>query len=295
MKQRNMKRKTHRQRLLLVIDYIHDNLDSDLDVNTLAGVAMMSPYHFHRIYRELTHETVNATVRRLRLQRAAVDLIRSQQSLSEIARKVSYGSVESFSRAFTKQFGQSPRDYRKSKRGEESLYEARLVSMPLDDAKSYNDLFEVKVVNLDAMDAAFYDHRGDYLEIGAVFDRLLFYMEGQNILNQGMRFFGFYYDDPESVGLVDLRSKACATIPVDADLEGDDAPDEVLIPKGRYATLLFKGSYAELDGPRNWLFGKWLPNSGYEAANFPIVEEYLNSPKEMPPSELLTRIYCLLA
>lgn len=95
---------SYRQRLTMVIDYIHDNINGNLDVNTLADVALLSPYHFHRIYRELMQEPVNATVRRLRLQKAAIHLIRTDKSLSTIAKEVSYGSVEAFTRAFTKQF-----------------------------------------------------------------------------------------------------------------------------------------------------------------------------------------------
>lgn len=62
----------YRQRVIRVIEYIHDHLDDDLNINLLADVAFMSPYHFHRIYREMARETLNATIRRLRLQRAAV-------------------------------------------------------------------------------------------------------------------------------------------------------------------------------------------------------------------------------
>lgn len=47
----------YRQRLTRVIEYIYDNLDGDLSVNALADVALMSPYHFHRIYRGLAQET----------------------------------------------------------------------------------------------------------------------------------------------------------------------------------------------------------------------------------------------
>jgi AraC family transcriptional regulator len=43
------------------------------------------------------------------------------------------------------------------------------------------------------------------------------------------------------------------------------------------------------------LFGHWIPNSEKEIADFPPFEEYLNDPKNTPPNELLTRIYCLLA
>ena len=287
--------KTYRQRLTLVIDYIHGHFDSDLDVNTLAEVAMMSPYHFHRIYRELAQETVNGTVRRLRLQRAAVDLIHSEQPLSEIAKKVSYGSLEAFSRAFTRQFGESPSEYREAKRKQRRIVDQSFIAMLPAEKKVYENMFTVEIMHFEEMNVATYSHQGNYMEIGAVFEKLFMYGVSQDLAAKDTRSFGLYYDDPKSVDESELRSKACATIPADAVLIGDDAPEKMLIPAGRYATLLFKGSYAELDEPYDWMFGEWLPNSGYEAADFPPMEEYLNDPKETPPSELLTRIHCLLA
>lgn len=284
---------SYRQRLTAVIDYIHANLNGDLDVNRLADVAMMSPYHFHRIYRELARETVNATVRRLRLQRAAAELIRSNHSLSEIAKLVSYGSLEAFSRAFTKQFGQTPGEYREAKSKQMAVEEPFIAMLPTE-KKVYDDMYTVEIMNLDEMSVATYSHQGDYMEIGAVFEKLFMYGVSQGLATDDTRSFGLYYDDPQSVDKSELRSKACATIPADVELTGDDAPDKMTIPAGRYATVLFKGSYAELEKPYNWFFGEWLPNSGHEAADFPPMEEYLNDPKETPPNELLTRIYCLI-
>jgi AraC family transcriptional regulator len=44
------------------VDYMARRLDEELDLETLARVACLSPYHFHRIYRGLIGETVNETV-----------------------------------------------------------------------------------------------------------------------------------------------------------------------------------------------------------------------------------------
>ena len=287
--------KTYRQRLTLVVDYIHEHFDGDLDVNTLAEVAMMSPYHFHRIYRQLAQETVNGTVRRLRLQRSAAELIRSNMSLTDIAKMVSYKSLEAYSRAFTKQFGESPSEYRQTKRDQQSAIKNQpFIAMLATEEKVYEDMFTIEIMNLEPIDVAAYSHKGDYMGIGAVFEKLFMYGVSQGLATDNTRSFGLYYDDPGSVDQTELRSKACATIPDGVVLTGDDAPEKLTIPGGRYATLLFKGSYAELEKPYNWLFGEWLPKSGYEAANFPPIEEYLNDPKTTPPNELLTRIHCLL-
>jgi AraC family transcriptional regulator len=60
-------RGSYPQRLQRVVDYVALHLDQNLDLDTLARVAHFSPYHFHRLYRGVLGETVNDTVRRLRL------------------------------------------------------------------------------------------------------------------------------------------------------------------------------------------------------------------------------------
>lgn len=78
----------YQKRLKAVVGFIAKNLERDCEVNTLADIACMSPYHFHRIYREMMHETVNSTVRRMRLQQAAALLIRTEQPIGSIAKNI---------------------------------------------------------------------------------------------------------------------------------------------------------------------------------------------------------------
>jgi AraC family transcriptional regulator len=56
--------------------------------------------------------------------------------------------------------------------------------------------------------------------------------------------------------------------------------------------LRHKGPYSDMRAAYEWLYGTWLVQSGREAVDAPVFEEYLNSPKETAPSELLTEI-CL--
>ncbi|RPH54903.1 MAG: AraC family transcriptional regulator, partial [Acidobacteria bacterium] len=86
-------------RLERVITWLVDHLDDALDLGRLADVASMSPYHFHRIYHAMQRETAAETVRRLRLHRAAVELITGELPLPRIARRAGYGSHEAFTRA----------------------------------------------------------------------------------------------------------------------------------------------------------------------------------------------------
>lgn len=285
----------YRQRLIKVIDYIYGNLNGDLSVNRLADIAIMSPYHFHRIYRQMAQEPVNATVRRLRLQHAASQLIRSDLPLTKIAHQVSYNSLEAFSRAFSNQFGEMPSEYRNSRKNTSKLILEPFIAMLPETKSEYKKMYDIEIIETEQIQLVGYEHHGDYMEIGQVFEKLFIDASMQGLVNDKTRSIGLYYSDPKSVKLDELRSTACISVEKEIDLKGENKSQNLIIPAGKCATLLFKGSYAELEKPYDYLFGHWLPESKLEAANFPPFEEYLNDPKTTPPNELLTRIHCLLS
>ena len=282
----------YRRRLITVVDYLHRHLDGQVDVNELAEVANMSPYHFHRIYRQMAGETINSTVRRLRLQRAASELLRSSDALHLIASRVGYGSLEAFSRAFRKEFDQNPSDYRAERA---DLCPTGFVATLAQTTQEYTDMYPVEMIDTPATQLIGYEHLGDYMEIGNAFSKLEIYAASHKLMTPSSRSIGIYYGDPKSLDQTALRAHACLSVEQPLANPDEDSPEPLSIPAGRCATVLFKGSYAELEKPYDWLFGQWLPQSGFELADFPPFEEYLNDPKTTPPSELLTRIHCLLA
>jgi AraC family transcriptional regulator len=286
---------SYRQRVIRVVEYIHDHLDGDLNVNRLAEVAFMSPYHFHRIYRELAGETLNATIRRLRLHRAAGELIRSTKPILSIAKEAAYSTPQAFGRAFVQQFGESPASYRnaRSERGDRN--DGPFVAMLPADNQEYSEMYTVEIHKTDPARLIGFPHQGDYMEIGRAFAKLAIYAASHQLYGESTRSIGLYYDDPKSVEVKNLHSFAGMTLAKETQVPTDnEAPQVREIPGGTCASLIFKGPYAELEKPYDWFFGEWLPQSGYEAADFPPFEEYLNNPKDTPPSELLTRINCLV-
>ena len=73
-------------------------------------------------------------------------------------------------------------------------------------------------------------------------------------------------------------------------------PDGPLVPVrlagGPYAVLRHTGPYAAMKAAYDWLYGDWLPRSGREPADAPVVEHYRNNPRDTPPAALVTDI-CL--
>ena len=274
----------YQDRLARVTAYIYDHLDDELDLQKLAEVACLSPYHWHRIYRAVQGETVAATVKRLRLHRAAGQLVQTAMTVQEIAERSGYKSLASFTRTFGAVYGLPPAQYRA--RGSHSQFDTR-------NQESAEAMFDVSLKTFQPASAVTLAHRGSYMEIGKPFDTLFGWLATRNLLTPDQRCIGIYYDDPDAVPEAELRARAGVIPPRDFDIE---APlERTTIAGGRYAVLRYKGPYAEISKAYRWFFGAWLVNSGEEAADAPVFEEYLNSPRDTPPSELLTDICLPLA
>jgi AraC family transcriptional regulator len=278
-------RARYEARLNRVLDHIYDHLDEPLDIDRLAGIACLSPYHWHRIYQAMYRETVATTVRRLRLHRAAGYLANGSMPIPEIAERSGYSSLQSFSRTFRAVFGMPPAQYRKQ--GTHSRFR------PVQSGDDQMAMLEVVIREVPSMNVVSVDHIGPYMQIGKAFDSLIGWLASRNLLSAQMRMVGIYYDDPGIVAEAELRSKAGVVLPREVDVA---APVGLTpVRGGQYAVLRHQGPYSDMRAAYEWLFGTWLVQSGREAADAPVFEEYLNNPKETAPADLLTEICLPLA
>lgn len=106
----------YEDRIIRVLEYMHDNLDGDLSLDALADVAAMFRFHWHRVFRAITGDTCAQAVRRMRLHRASVWLVREDTPIEQIANRAGYASVNAFARAFVDLYHQPPVAFRKAGR-----------------------------------------------------------------------------------------------------------------------------------------------------------------------------------
>jgi len=85
-------------------------------VESLAALAHMSEYHFHRVFRALMGETVQTTMRRVRLVFAADRLAAGAESVARIANAAGYESPQAFARAFRSYTRSTPGEFRRRHR-----------------------------------------------------------------------------------------------------------------------------------------------------------------------------------
>lgn len=103
----------YKRRINRVFQFIEENLDSDLSLNRVSRIAFFSPFHFHRLFKFITGETLNEYVTRCRLEKSALDVMHKNISITEIALKWGFHDNSSFSRAFKKFYGVSPTGFKK--------------------------------------------------------------------------------------------------------------------------------------------------------------------------------------
>ncbi len=146
---------------------------------------------------------------------------------------------------------------------------------------TYKTLVDTEVVSL--------AHQGAYQNISLAFEQLGNWLSARNLITRSTRMMGIYYDDPDRVATEKLHSRACFTVQKSCVL---DAPFErITIAGGEYAVLRHQGSYAALPAAYRWFFAVWLVQAGREVRNQPPFEEYLNTPQDTAPEDLLTDIY----
>jgi AraC family transcriptional regulator len=107
----------YQRRINAVIDHVSTHIAEELSLETLAGVAHFSAFHFHRIFKAVVGETLNGFVKRLRLERAIFLMHHNpRMTLTQIAFSCGFNSSSDFSRSFKKCHGLTPRAYVKERR-----------------------------------------------------------------------------------------------------------------------------------------------------------------------------------
>lgn len=95
-----------------LIQYIRDNLHSDLSVDRLAEHYFMSTSYFRKIFKDEIGEPIKEYIDKERMKKAKELLENPHIKIRDVAAKIGYISVTSFTRAFKQESGKTPGEYR---------------------------------------------------------------------------------------------------------------------------------------------------------------------------------------
>lgn len=319
-------RREYQARINRAIDHIEQNLDRPLKIEDISAAANFSPYHFHRIFSAAVGEPIYRFVRRVRLEKAAAYLVQNpSKSITEITYDCGFSSPATFARAFKELFGYSASDWREGawkdysknrkakgknrktvgKNREESSSDSPYFSGAInDDFFHYQERFmmqkepkisaEVEIRDFPATTVAYVRHIGPYAQNETLFQELfgkLFMWAGPRDLIKmpDTKTMTIYHDDPNLTDQEKLRISCCISVPDDTEVDGEIG--KMQIPAGKYAAAKFEIDSMQYGDAWDFVYGKWLPESGYQPDDRPCFENYLNDPNSHPEGKHIVEIY----
>lgn len=269
------------QRINKVVAYINNHLDETLDLKTLANEAALSDFHFHRIFKALKGEAIGGYITRLRLEATARLLRYTALTIEEIAFNIGYETPASLSKAFKKQYGISPTEYRTNK--DTYIMKKEIINPDL-------ALKAPKIVTLEPKNLIYVALTGAYgsLDYGKAYEQLWAVIKAQKLFTKGIESICISYDDPKITEGSLQRSDVCLAIHKPA------SPQEEVSCKtlagGKYAVFFYQGCYENLSQVYDTAV-RWVIDHQYTLREEPFFEKYLNDARRTPKEKLKTEIY----
>lgn len=268
------------------LEYIKTNLNEALTLEEISRVALLSRFHFHRIFKMVTSESLAQFIQRLRIERA-VNIINGDVpvSLTDIAMDCGFTSSAYFSRVFKEHFGISASAFRQlSFHEKQQFIDARTKGLiPLQKIPEFEGELEVELETVPRTRVAYI--RKYYLDlqqepaiIHRMFDYITSWGHQKGLMGVETRVMGIIHDNPYLTPFSKYQYDACITVPPSVCAEG--IVDVKTVPPGKYAVLKLRKVNKEMLERGIYAFlASWVPASGYEIDDRQILEFYYGPPQ----------------
>ena len=286
---------TYRERIQAALEYIDSCLYEKFTAADVAQAASFSEYHFHRLFRAYTSESIHQYVSSRRLEKAAQLLLADPTiRLLDLAIEVGFETHSAFSRAFKQAYGVSPTQFKKLEQPPTSLH-AFKPSRPTDapsplgtgepvaltpEIRRMPDLHFSYRIATGVVSGHFFDD----VRPSPEFDDLVGYVN-ENLVG----FISAFPASPQSLN--DLSVQVWYGGLFTEKTTNHFEEHAMRFGAGRWAVFEYIGAYEYLHQVWSQIYRGWLPTSGYTLRDTLPFESYLNNPREVLPEDLLTEIW----
>lgn len=261
------------ERLNQSIAYIEEHLTSEIDYERLGQIACCSAYHYQRMFTYMAGVTLAEYIRRRKMSLAAVDLQGKNEKIIEIAEKYGYSSPTAFNRAFQNIHGIAPSAVR-SEGVSVKTFPPITFTISVKGVEEMNYRIETKnAFRIIGISAPLHkDVEQNFMVVPQMWQ--------DATMNGTIQKLASLMDVPP-MGL--LGVSACNDdeqwkyfIAVSSTKNSSEF-EEYTVPASTWAIFPGTGTNQSIQELEQRIITEWLPTSGYEYANVPDIEVYLNA------------------
>jgi AraC family transcriptional regulator len=291
----------YKNRINRVFKFIDENLESDLSLNTVSEIAFFSPFHFHRIFKFVTKETLNEYVTRRKIEKSALDLLHKNIKTTEIAHKYGFSDNSSYSRTFKKYFDVSPTEFKKqnpnrhskirqlkSKNGQEYPDYEKYICI-INNLKKWTKMnAKIEIKKTPELNLAGVSHVG-INGIENAFEKLTKWAIPKGLLKNSEAKMGrIFYDSFKVTAPEKVRMNIFLTTNEPFDTEGEI--NKLTINKGKCIVGRFEITPNEFEKSWTSLF-IWMNENGYKKSSENPFEIYHNDYREHPENKFIVDLH----
>ena len=262
------------ERVQNAVDFIEVNLNEPLDLKEVARAAGFSLYHFHRVFQAASGYTLKEYIRKRRLAEAALELRNTKKGILDIALDYGYESQEAFTRAFQKETGRVPGDFRKTR---SSFRSFPVLDINLKTKKGDIIMIEPKIVEKEGFMVIGPAIRttGDNEEN---FKRIPnFWIECNN--NKVFETIPNLINNNTCYGIcLDMKGNEFTYMAAVEVSTLEQIPENMIgreIPRAKYAIFTARGPVTQaVQDMTRYIYGEWVSKSEYSLAESPDFELY---------------------
>ena len=259
------------------VDYIETRLDREIPLAEVAKAAGISQWHFQRMFKALTGETLKVYIRSRRLAGSLEHLLGSKLRILDIALIAGFESQEAFARAFKQAFGLTPQQYRNI--GNKSLF-LKKVSFDADYLRHINqnlsltpEIYAQPRLLMVGKRTLFYSVDSEKNNIG---ERLMplwqAFLPHLSEIEQRVTDYCYGVVQQEAADSERLEYHAATAVNAIGKLPEGFVAFE--LPAGKYAKFTHRGPAQDVNHTVNYAYSTWLPQSEHRHTYAPDLEIY---------------------
>lgn len=285
--------------MVKIIQYIDNNLDTELSLDRVSEIAAYSPFHFHRIFKLIVGETLQNYIFRKRIEKSAFYLsLRKNLLVKDIYLNLGFSSHSDFNKVFKKYYGKSPSEFRKlspekfhtisqihSKNGQiDTVFDQYICN--IENLLNWTTMnLKIKVTKLQEINLAAVMSLG-IANVESSFNVLIDWAKEKQLFpREHLKMISVYHDSFKVTAADKVRIHACMLLDEKLEKQEGEVFSETL-EAGKFIVGSGEVTLAEFEQSWVSLF-LWMKENGYSTRKAFPFEIYHSNFKEHPEGKML--------